>query len=222
MTGTQDTELIFINEMFSAPSVTPDQLDRLLAAGWRHFGPRFFRYSLGVYRDEIRRVLPLRVRLADFKPSKSQRRNLRKNGDLRTEVRLIAITPESDDLFHRHKERFETGVPASIYEFLSTEPATLPCEAMELAVYDGDKLAAVSYFDLGSATVSGIYAMFDPAYESRGLGGFTMLKEIELAVSRGCEFYYQGYAYEGHSFYDYKKRYSATEAYDWRGHWLPL
>ena len=35
------------------------------------------------------------------------------------------------------------------------------------------------------------------------------------------EFYYHGYAYEGESFYDYKKRFSATEEFDWRGRWQP-
>ncbi|MEQ1921200.1 MAG: arginine-tRNA-protein transferase [Pyrinomonadaceae bacterium] len=219
MTGTPGSDLIFINEEFFADTVTGEQLDLLLADAWRHFGTHFFRYSLGIYRDEIRRVIPLRIRLADFQFSKSQRRNLRNNGDLRVEVRPVEITPESEDLFHRHKQRFDHGVPASIYDFLSLEPATIPCDAREVAVYDKDKLVAVSYFDIGLTTTSGIYAAFDPPESSRGLGIFTMLKEIEFSLDSGKEFYYQGYAYEGESFYDYKKRFSAIEEYDWRGTW---
>ena len=222
MTGTQATDLVFINEAFTALAVRGDQLDALLADGWRHFGTQFFRYSLNVYEDEIRRVLPLRIRLADFARSKSQRRNLRRNADLQVEIRSIDITYEADALFHAHKQRFESGVPTSIYEFISLEPSTIPCEAREVAVYDGEKLIAASYFDIGDTTISGIYAMFDPAYESRGLGTFTMLKEIEFAINAGCEFYYQGYAYEGPSFYDYKKRFAATEVFDWKGNWAPL
>src|SRR5207237_7464009 len=122
-----------------------------------------------IYKDEIRRVIPLRVRLSNFKMSKSQRRNLRRNEDLRVEIRWIDITEDADALFHKHKMRFETGVPVSIYEFLSFEPSTVPCMAREMAVYDGDTLLAVSYFDLGEITISGIYAMFDPEVESRGL-----------------------------------------------------
>ena len=222
MTGTQATDLIFINEAFTAHAVRPDQLDALLAGAWRHFGTQFFRYSLNVYRDEICRVLPLRIRLSDFSMSKSQRRNLRRNADLKLEIRWIKVTDESDALFHTHKQRFESGVPGSIYEFISYQPSTVPCAAREVAVYDGDKLIAASYFDLGEATISGIYAMFDPAYEWRGLGTFTMLKEIEFAMDSGAEFYYQGYAYEGSSFYDYKKRFSGTEVFDWKGSWSPL
>lgn len=78
MTGTRDTELILINEAFYADRVARHELDTLLANGWRHFGERFQRYSLNYYKDEIRRVLPLRVRLSEFLLSKSQRRILRR------------------------------------------------------------------------------------------------------------------------------------------------
>lgn len=222
MTGTPDSELILINEEFFADTVTAEQLDLLLADAWRHFGTHFFRYSLGIYREEIRRVIPLRIKLADFQLSKSQRRNLRNNDDLRVEVRPIEVTPESEGLFHRHKQRFDHGIPESIYNFLSSEPATIPCKAREIAVYDTDKLIAVSYFDVGLTATSGIYAAFDPDLSARGLGIYTMLKEIEFALDAGKEFYYQGYAYEGESFYDYKKRFAGTQLFDWGSNWLTV
>ena len=75
---------------------------------------------------------------------------------------------------------------------------------------------------MGLATTSGIYAIFDPDEQKRRLGIFTMLKEIEHSIETGREFYYQGYAYEGESFYDYKKRFSALERFDWGGNWLPM
>ncbi len=222
MTGTPGTDLILINEEFFAGSISAAQLDDLLADGWRHFGTHFFRYSLNLYKGEIRRVIPLRVRLADFRASDSQRRAMRKNANLRVENRPIEITDEADALFHRHKQRFDHSVPGSMYEFLSTEPNKVPCEAREIAVYDGERLLAVSYFDVGERSLSGIYAMFDPEERGRSLGIFTMLKEIEYARESGREYYYQGYAYEGESFYDYKKRLSGTEAFDWAGNWDPF
>jgi len=217
-----DAELLLINEEFYAESVSPAQLDILLADAWRHFGTHFFRYNLAVYRGEIRRVIPLRVRLSDFRLSKSQRRILRKNDDLHTEIRPIAITLESEALFHEHKQRFDHGVPGSIYDFLSHEPATVPSDGRELAVYCEYKLVAVSYFDVGEISVSSIYAVFAPDESARSLGIFTMLKEIEYAIETGRTLYYQGYAYEGESFYDYKKRFSALEQFDWKGEWTPL
>jgi arginine-tRNA-protein transferase len=64
--------------------------------------------------------------------------------------------------------------------------------------------------------------MFDPEFSSRSLGIFTMLNEIEFAIEKKKEFYYQGYSYEGESFYDYKKRFRGTECFDWNGKWKAL
>lgn len=215
-------EFRLINEEFYAENVLPEQMDSLWANGWRHFGTHFFRYNVGFLRNELRYVLPLRVDLARFRFSKSQRRNLRHNSDLLVVIRPIDLTPEAHKLFERHRTRFEYGAPDSIFTFLSSAPAISPCEAKEICVYEEDRLLAVSYFDVGSRSVSGVYAMFDPAVAHRGLGIFTMLKEIEYASAIGRRFYYQGYAYEGESFYDYKKRFQATEVFDWAGNWVEL
>lgn len=217
-----DADISFINEEFHAAAISPQQLDDLLADGWRHFGTQFFRYSIGVYEFDIRRVIPLRIRLADFSTSKSQRRVLKQNSDVQVLIRPVEITDESIALFEQHKQRFKSGVPDSIYDFLSSEPSRIPGEALEIAVYLDGKLIAASYFDIGERSVSAIYGMFDPKCTSRSLGIFTMLKVIEFAIENEKEFYYQGYAYEGRSFYDYKKRFRGTESYDWNGNWAPF
>lgn len=222
MTGTQGSEIIFVNEAFYAASVSRRKMDVLLARAWRHFGNYFYRYSLSIYDESVRRVLPLRVRLRNFQFSKSQRRTLRRNADLRCEIRPIVITEESDALFERHKSRFRHSVPDSIYCFLSANPSVEPSPASELAVYLEDRLVAVSYFDEGIKATSGIYAAFEPELSDRRLGIFTMLKEIEYSIATGRSYYYPGFAYEGESFYDYKKRFDSLEVFDWIGHWLPF
>lgn len=215
-----DADIHFINEEFHAENVSPAQMDTLWENGWRHFGTHFFRYNLGIYEFDIRRVIPLRIRLGDFSLSKSQRRILRKNSDLKTVIAPIEITTDAEVIFARHKLRFGHGVPDSVYDFLSRSPSKEPCEAKQLSVYyAGDRLIAESYFDIGGKAISGIYAMFEPEYASRSLGIFTMLKEIEFAIDSGKEFYYPGYCYDGDSFYDYKKRFRGSEGYDWSGGW---
>ena len=212
----------FINEEFTVEGMSPADLDAYLANGWRHFGTHFFRYSLAFYDDEIRRVMPLRVRLTEFSLSKSQSRVLRRNADLNTEIRPIKVTPVVEDLFERHKQRFKQHRPDSLNTFLSTEPASKPCESFELAVYENARLVATSFFDVGGSSLSGVYAVFDPDESHRSLGIFTMLKEIEFAIQGGWQFYYQGYCYSGESFYDYKKHFCGTEAFDWNGNWESL
>lgn len=209
-------EFHLINEAFYTSEISPDQFDFLLAEGWRHFGQYFYRYNLGYLHDEFRHVIPLRICLDDFQLSKNKRRILRKNQDLPTVIRPILIDAEKHELFERHKKRFDHSVPYSIFDFLDENAAYIPCEALEFCVYDNSKkLLAVSFLDIGNDSVSSVYAMFEPTITNRSLGIFTMLLEIQYAIENNKTFYYQGYAYEGESFYDYKKRFNSVEKFDW-------
>ncbi len=118
-------------------------------------------------------------------------------------------------LFDLHKTRFKRNVPSSLYDFLSPIPS-IPCQVMEISVFLDSALVAASFFDVGQESISSIYAMFDPKESARSLGIFTMLLEINFAIESGKKFFYQGYAYEEQSFYDYKKRFRGTEKYDWQ------
>ena len=210
--------LEIINEEFHAEAVEPSMLDILLAEGWRHFGTHFFRYNYGMYENEIRRVLPLRIRINDLKLSKSQRRVETRNVDLNVEIGQVDITPEIHELFDRHKARFKSGVPESIYDFISPE-TNVPTDCRSVVVRDKTKLVAASFFEVGASSVSSIYCIFAPEIRSRSLGIFTMLREIEFARENAKPLYYHGYAYEGASFYDYKKRFGALEIFDWKQRW---
>lgn len=212
----------FINEQFFAGPVEPSKLDQLLADGWRHFGHQFFRYNLAIYADEIRFVYPLRIDLPKFSLSKSQRRVLKRNSDLRVEFGPAMITETITGMFERHAKRFTHSVPDSIFDFLSNEPAKGPCDTRSCFVYEGDRLIAVSFFDVGAVSLSSVYGMFEPEFADRSLGTLTMLREIEYAIRDEKRVYYHGYVYEGNSFYDYKKRFRALEVYDWNGHWRPV
>jgi len=215
--------LEIINETFNAEAVTPDQLDQLLAAGWRHFGTRFFRYNLNVYKDEIVRVLPLRIDVRKFRLSRSQRRVLGKNADLTIAFGPAKVDDEVHRLFDKHKIRFEQGTPDSIFDFVSRDPASVPCKTQQITVRNNNTdLIAVSFFDVGVESTSAIYGCFEPEESQRSLGILTMLKVIEYSQSLGKNYYYHGYAYNAPSFYDYKKRFAALEVFDWNGVWEPL
>ncbi len=214
-----ENNFYFLNEEFYTQKVSPSVMDSLLADGWRHFGARFFRNNLGFYQNEIRRVLPLRIRLSDFAFSKSQRRVFRKNQDLQIVIRPIEITAEKKILFERHRQRFKQDAPLSIYDFFDRSASKIPCETQEVCVYEEELLLAASFFDVGETAISSIYGIFAPEEQRRSLGILTMLAEIDFALKKGKRFYYHGYCYEGNSFYDYKKRFSALETFDWNGEW---
>jgi arginine-tRNA-protein transferase len=211
----------FLNESFVFWKVAPNQMDRLWEQGWRHFGVNFFRYSSAFHWGGIRTVTPLRIELTKFVYSRSQKRVLAKNRDLRVIIRDAIVDEEKDSLFYSHRRRFKDNIPNSIYDFLSEEPATTPCPAREVCVYDGDKLIAASFLDIGRSSTSAVYAMFDPAESRRSLGIFTMLEAIRYSRELNCRYYYPGYAYLGNSVYDYKKNFSGLEYLDWENGWRP-
>ena len=208
-----------INERFHSEFAPAEAMDALWAAGWRHFGHHFFRYNFSIHAGRVMRVLPLRVDLKRFTFSKGQRRNLRRNAELELTIGPLGVTDESRNLFEQHRLRFAEGRPERLEDFVPATASASPCETFQLSVRDGERLIAESYFDLGERCASSVFAMFDPAITAAGLGIFTLLKEIEHSLDLGLDHFHLGYAYDGESFYDYKKRFRATEYFDWKGNW---
>ena len=215
-------ELPLLNESFGRLRVPREELDRLWRQAWRHFGPVFVRYSVSFESGVPQVVQPLRVDLNRFTPGKGHRRILRRNADLRVEVRPTVIDDERRRMFHLHKQRFLRNVPNRIEEFLGSAQPCFPCENVEVGAYIEGRLVAASYLDVGREGASSLYAMFSPEESRRSLGIATMLWEIDYARSRGCAYYYPGYAFHEPSLLDYKKQFAGTEWFDWQGAWHPL
>lgn len=209
-----------LDEYFIGCRLSPQQMDALWAAGWRHFGSYFFRYSHLMQGGSCYHVLPLRVRLEAFQLSRSQRRVLNRNRDL-----ALRITPAFVDaavlaLFERHKRRFRANVPSSLYTFISEDPAQVPCRCLALCCYLAGELVGISYLDVGELASSSVYQCFEPSLKRRSLGIYLILAAIRYSQALGKRWYYPGYAYREPSHYDYKKAFSGLEAFDWQ-RWRP-
>ena len=150
------------DEHFVSWEQSPEQMDALWAEGWRHFGAIFYRYRQCLTSAGLRNVQPLRVDAERFEPSASQRRVLRKNGDLEIRVRTAELLEDRQRLFDLHKQRFVENVPNSLEDFLGPAPHAGPCQTLEIGAFLGDRLLAASYVDVGATGMSSIYAFFDP------------------------------------------------------------
>lgn len=208
-------------EYFACLNVSPAQMDFLWAEGWRHFGIYFFRYRTSFHGGKKFRVIPLRIDLGRFELTRSQRRVLVKNRDLRIQIGAASIGAPKRALFDKHRNRFKENVPTALDDLFSPMPATVPCRTCELCVYSDERLLGVTYLDLGETATSGVYAIFDPAEAKRSVGILMILRSIEYSLQRGCRYYYPGYAYREPFVYDYKKRFTALEYLDWRSGWRP-
>lgn len=209
-------------QYFEIPKVSAKQLDKILSNGWRHFGTLFYYDKVNWYNGHFCQVIPLRIDLKKFELSKSLRKIIKKNKDVEVVTRPAFIDDEKHKIFHNHCKRFKHNVPDSIYNFLSENPATIPCETLEICLFDSGKLFAVSFMDIGDSSASSVYAMFELGYSEYSPGIYTLLLEIEQAKKMGKNYLYTGYAFKESSHYDYKKRFMGTEYFDWKGNWLDL
>ena len=211
-----------IFDEFYTDFIESEQLDSLLEIGFRHFGKYFFRYSHNYFQDKIVKVLPLRIRLENYRHSNSQKKIIKKNQFLQTNIIPCILNDEIHELFEIHSNRFEYGRPNSIYNFMnSEEPNNIPNQMFKVEVRNESKLLASSFLDIGKFATSSIYGMFHPDYYKYSLGIYTMLLEIEWSILNEKKFYYPGYVYTTPSFYDYKKQFYGLESFDFKtGMWF--
>jgi leucyl-tRNA---protein transferase len=211
-----------IDERHPMEVMEPAVFDAFLAKGWRLLGQSLVRHNFSVCRGEICRTIPLRIRLDDFQPSKSQRQIMRRCAPLRTKRGPIRFSQQKFKLFDLHVQRLHERQPASLASFLNPFSAELPVEGLEWRVYLEKSLVACSFFHLGAETVSGTYCIFDPTYSQFSLGTYTMLLELLHAKELGKKYYYHGYTYNVPSQFDYKLNFNAIESMDWEtGAWKP-
>ena len=209
-------------EFFFCWRAGPARMDELWAEGWRHFGEVFFRYRRWRHGGRDLTVTPLRIDLTRFEPSRSQRRVLARNRDLRVESRPTELDAELTRMFDAHRRRFREDAPDSLHSFLSYAPAGVPCRNETLRVYSGRRLVAAHFLDIGRDAASAVYSMFDPSESRRSLGVYTILRAAGRTRLEGRRYYYHGYGTREPSPYDYKRNFAGLEEYDWRGRWLPV
>jgi arginine-tRNA-protein transferase len=197
-----------------ADDLTGDELEGLLARGWRKFGPYFFRPIC----PECRACVPIRVPVETFHPTRSQKRNRRKNADLTVRFGSLEPNRRGFEIYRDHSlQRFDREVDQE--DFL--QAFYLPsCPALQSNYFVRDHLVAVGFLDRGTRALSSVYFIFDTAYSSRGLGTHSVLREIEYCRDQGLTYYYLGYYIGDCRSMAYKGKFSPHELLDWdSGRW---
>ncbi len=196
-------------EFFGATEVSSAELSRLLATGWRKFGPCYFKPAC----PDCRLCIPLRVPVADFAPSRSQRRVLRKGAGLQARFGPLRFSERIYQIYQQHS-RHRFAQECDLEGFLQS--FYLPsCPCLQEEIYLGDELIGVGFLDRGEDCLSSIYFCFDPAYNDLNPGTFSALQEIAYARRIGVPYYYLGYYVPGSARMAYKDRFRPREHYDW-------
>lgn len=190
--------------------VAPSELEAMLARGWRHFGPVYFRPAC----TSCGECVTLRIDVASFKPSKSQRRAVKAASRLQRIVGAPLVDEERLALYHRwHAQRedargwTESSMDAERYalDFAFPDPS-----AREAAFRDpehGDRLVGLGIFDETPRAFSAVYFYWDPEHAPPSLGVANVVTLVDDARAKGLPWVYLGYRVLGCASLLYKAKY---------------
>jgi leucyl-tRNA---protein transferase len=172
---------------------------------------------------DLHSVINVRVTLENYAFSRSLRRIYnRGQRQFRIEIGLARVDEQREALYANHKRRFKGFIFESLEEFLFAGISRYLFDTHEVAIYEGEKLVAVSYFDIGQQAIASLLGLYVAGYPRHSLGVLTMLHEMQYAQQQEARFYYPGYVLRGYPGFDYKLRLGSIQYYNWAGRWRPL
>ena len=194
---------------FLASELNESDISLLLAKGWRKFGVYFFQPSC----PDCSECIPVRVLCDGFKPSKSQRRNLKKNSNVDVVFGPLKYSERAFEIYKDHSsQRFsqESNLEEFISGFFSPSVPSLQSE-----YYLNGELIGLGFLDKGEDCLSSVYFIYDTKFSHLGLGTFSILKEIEHTQMLGLKYYCLGYYVKECQKMAYKNNFRPREHYNW-------
>lgn len=200
--------------------------DTLSKQGFRRSQNVLYRPSCA----ECSACLSARIRVADFKPNRTQRKIWARAATLRRNATSPWATEDQFSLFRSYLDaRHADGGMADmdIFEFAAMiEETPIKSRVIEYtrpAVADerGRPLSAVCLTDVFDDGLSMVYSFYDPGLSDLSLGTYVILDHIEIAREAGLPYVYLGYWVPGSRKMGYKAGFSALEIYK-AGRWVDI
>lgn len=197
------------DEAWISGHTRPAAYHELMNRGFRRSGHILYRPVC----EGCNACVPLRVPVAEFEPSRSQRRVLRRNTDVILAVNVPRLTPEKHDLYVRYLRAQHPGSEQgqdeeNLREFLySTCTDTLEFEFRDRA----GRLLGVTIADMCEHSLSSVYHYFEPEEARRSVGVYSVLREIQWCRESGIPHYYLGFWVRGCRAMEYKADYQPHE-----------
>ncbi|SEP55091.1 arginyltransferase [Thalassovita taeanensis] len=161
--------------------------------------------------------LSARINIADFAPTKSQRRTINRNQGLTRRATSPWATEDQYDLFRRYLDsRHADGGMADmdVFEFAAmVEETPIRTRVVEYTDTQTDDLTAVCLTDILDDGISMVYSFYTPDRPRDSLGTYVILDHIRIAQEAGLPYVYLGYWVPGSSKMGYKAKFSGLEVF---------
>lgn len=190
---------------FSVENMPSEVYEAIISRGFRRCGVSFYR-NLCL---NCRSCIPIRVDVQKFKPSKSQRRVLRKNQDVRITRHPVSFDHKGFLLYRKYcAQRHDSVKDEDDYiQFLIESP--VPTEMMRY--YVEGHLIGIGWTDILPNSLSSVYFAFDPDHSFRRPGVFSLLKELELCRTLQKRWLQLGFWIEDNHKMSYKNQYKPCQ-----------
>jgi arginine-tRNA-protein transferase len=171
--------------------ITTPVYSELVRHGFRRSGTFTYRPRC----DACRQCIPVRVVVADFEPTRSQRRSCKRHYDLSATLHALQDKPEYFELYRRYQEArhrdggMDDDSPEQYRNFLlQSHVDTLLVEFRE-----NDVLRMVSVVDVLQDGLSAVYTFYEPDVPQASFGTYNVLWQIELCRKLDLPYLYLGY-----------------------------
>ncbi len=186
-----------------------DVYSDLISQGFRRIYNLFYKNAC----LKCEECIPLRVKVKDFKPNKSFKRIIKKNNDIKVELKKIEDCREEKlSLFLSYLSKIHGRNGFNLFildEFISIHRGY--SNIIEMHYYSNDRLIGVGIVDETRDALSSVYFYYEPEERKRSPGIFSIIKEIELAKELGKDYLYLGFYIKNCKKMNYKNRFKPYE-----------
>jgi arginine-tRNA-protein transferase len=199
--------------------ITTGVYGELIQLGFRRSGAYVYRPLC----DRCRACVPVRLLVDKFEPNRSQRRSVKRHGNLTVETGPLRFEPEHFALYRRYQSQRHPGGgmdqddQTQYHQFLLESGInTRLVEFREAGV-----LRMVSVIDIVPSGISAVYTFYDPDIEGASFGTYNVLWQAEYCRSLGVPYLYLGYWIAHSQKMAYKVRFKPLEGL-LEGRWQAL
>ena len=199
--------------------ITSEVYSKLVQQGFRRSGTFTYRPHCGACQA----CVPVRVTVADFAPSRTQRRTWQRHQSLHATLQGLEDQEEYFKLYQHYQNARHPSGSIKNDDLTQYQNFLLQSQVntMQVEFRDNDELRMVSIVDLLEDGLSAVYTYYKTDVPQASFGVYNVLWQIELCRKLGLDYLYLGYWIKNSEKMAYKKNFQPQQGLT-QGEWRTL